>query len=1047
MGVLVGGKAGGTGQRPIIYGALQVSSSLKDINVPIFWGQRRLGTNVIWYNDFQKHKVSAKGGKGLGGKGGQQYDYTAAVELAISRGTIESILNCWPSGSTTSVTTLSALGFTLFSGAASQAPPSFVTTKFPTQARNYNNTAYLFHEKLDLGQSASIPDNAFECVRSNGFYTHTSDGYKDVNGNITPAIDCLFSDIIPDYLTNAVYGLGFVSGDIGDLGPLETYHKAQGLFFSPCLKTQETATTTFDRWSQLGNFWSFWSGTQFVFVPLGDTEITGNGVTYTPDNTPAYDLGPGDFLDKDAPVKPSIMDPSDIMNRTALTITDRTIGYTSNPLEWKDDTLVNQYGLRDNASVQGDEICDPVVGRIVVQLIGKRMTYIQRTYTFKTSYRFILCLPGTILTLTEPNLSLNKFPVRVKEIEEDDDGSLTFTCEEFPGSIGTFTNSTSNADAVDQNNPDQNADPGDANPPAVIEPDSAYTQGKATLTISASGASPNWGGCFVWIGWSPTGNMTQIGTIFAPAIQGALTAALPSHVDPDTVNTLSIDATESRSEPQAGITHDDADQLRTLSLVCQQPTLVAGIYELDATGELLAFGDVASTGTYTADLTYLRRGKYGTVPALHAIGDMFTVIDILGLSESSVNYTLPPQYIGQPIYVKLVSFNAFQNSPQDISSVAMYSYVPTGAGFGGGSGGVPEVPVGLATAPGAGQIVVNWTANLASDNVTSYTLYAAPGLSQPFGSAVQIYSGLGTTFTHSGIGNSASFTYFIVATNAVGSSSPSTGVNGTSTSTGMASGANPTATASDTAVNGTALTFMRSDAAPAVQKATTGQFGLVKPDGSTITISGGVISAVGGGGGSGYPPGTPPSVVQSCFATSAISATFATGPTNGNWMVAMTFNSANNAAGTGWTKVTEQSTGTDWGDIFIKKAGASEPTTQQPLSTTTVNGGVIIWELSGANATNPFVTGLSQAEQSGTNNTPILLPNVFNCIGLSAVSLITGATITGGFNAGTQDVLNNTGNRHLFAGHTDLSKTPMVGVMANFSTTGSSKGCTCLITS
>jgi hypothetical protein len=55
-------------------------------------------------------------------------------------------------------------------------------------------------------------------------------------------------------------------------------------------------------------------------------------------------------------------------------------------------------------------------------------------------------------------------------------------------------------------------------------------------------------------------------------------------------------------------------------------------------------------------------------------------------------------------------------------------------------------------------------------------------------------------------------------------------------------GANPTATAGPAAVNGTAKTFMRSDAAPAVQVATTGQKGLVEPDGTTIGITAGVIS-------------------------------------------------------------------------------------------------------------------------------------------------------------------------------------------------------------
>lgn len=54
--------------------------------------------------------------------------------------------------------------------------------------------------------------------------------------------------------------------------------------------------------------------------------------------------------------------------------------------------------------------------------------------------------------------------------------------------------------------------------------------------------------------------------------------------------------------------------------------------------------------------------------------------------------------------------------------------------------------------------------------------------------------------------------------------------------------ANPTALAGDVVVDGTAHTFLRSDGAPAVQKATTSQFGLVKPDGSTIDVSGGVIS-------------------------------------------------------------------------------------------------------------------------------------------------------------------------------------------------------------
>jgi hypothetical protein len=62
-------------------------------------------------------------------------------------------------------------------------------------------------------------------------------------------------------------------------------------------------------------------------------------------------------------------------------------------------------------------------------------------------------------------------------------------------------------------------------------------------------------------------------------------------------------------------------------------------------------------------------------------------------------------------------------------------------------------------------------------------------------------------------------------------------------------GANPTATATDTVVNGVATTFMRSDAAPPVQKGSASVFGILKVDGSSITASGGVISAAGGSSG------------------------------------------------------------------------------------------------------------------------------------------------------------------------------------------------------
>lgn len=74
------------------------------------------------------------------------------------------------------------------------------------------------------------------------------------------------------------------------------------------------------------------------------------------------------------------------------------------------------------------------------------------------------------------------------------------------------------------------------------------------------------------------------------------------------------------------------------------------------------------------------------------------------------------------------------------------------------------------------------------------------------------------------------------------------GSGGFALQSGIPASANPTATAGPAAVNGTATTFMTSDSAPAIQKATAAQFGIVECDGTTITCAAGVITAAAGAG-------------------------------------------------------------------------------------------------------------------------------------------------------------------------------------------------------
>ena len=138
--------------------------------------------------------------------------------------------------------------------------------------------------------------------------------------------------------------------------------------------------------------------------------------------------------------------------------------------------------------------------------------------------------------------------------------------------------------------------------------------------------------------------------------------------------------------------------------------------------------------------------------------------------------------------------------------------VATGKVIGPGTG--PPIPVASNPTATAKDTAVNGTAT------TFMRSDAAPAVQKASSSQFGITKVDGTTITASGTG-------VISSVGAVG--------------------ANPTATASDTAVNGSATTFMRSDGAPAIQKASATQFGVTKVDGTTITASGtGVISSTGG---------------------------------------------------------------------------------------------------------------------------------------------------------------------------------------------------------
>ena len=313
---------------------------------------------------------------------------------------------------------------------------------------------------------------------------------------------------------------------------------------------------------------------------------------------------------------------------------------------------------------------------------------------------------------------------------------------------------------------DPEVDPGNVNPPAIFEPSTAIIPGSSPQVWVAASGGADWGGCLVSISFDGT-NYDYIGTITSAAYQGVLTANLAAASGLDTTDTLAIDLTLSAGILPTAATNADANAFRTLCYICPNFTATA-----PGNGELLAYGAVSATGTYTNNLTYLQRGLYGTTGQAFTGGGstpaFFTRIDLGELNtppNSVIAYTLPTQYIGATLYLKFQSFNTFGNALQDIADVTEYTYTPSGQDYGGGGSGVPIAPTGFTATLYEYTVALAWTPNPASDNVQHYVVQRQLHTAGSWANIAWAYA---AQYNDSGGLSNTEYDYRVYAVNAVG---------------------------------------------------------------------------------------------------------------------------------------------------------------------------------------------------------------------------------------------------------------------------------------
>jgi hypothetical protein len=420
------------GAKPIaasspMLGPLRVQTSTQAVAVPIVYGTTRVNCNVIWYNDLQSNSLAeavagaltGKGGLGGSVKAAGTPTYSTAVALGICEGPISGIGQVWASKTSGTAATYN---FTVYTGAAGQAPFGYIATYHPDQALAYAGTAYVVTGNYYLGTATDLPTHSFEVQ---GIYCNAVTGSADAN----PAL------VLADFLTNPVYGAGIAAAQLGDFTQFSNYCLATGLLFSPVFDAQQAAQAWLTNLLQLANAALVWSAGTLKIIPYGDTPITGNGVSFAPNLTPVFSLTDDDFLEQpDGPVTLSRSAAADLSNHVMLEFLHRANQYNVAVIDVKDQASIGQVGLLPATPIQAHAICDINVAALVAQLILQRQVYSRNTYQFRLGWRYCTLEPMDIVAITDVALGLNAAPVRILSVEEDAQGTLTLTAENLnPG--------------------------------------------------------------------------------------------------------------------------------------------------------------------------------------------------------------------------------------------------------------------------------------------------------------------------------------------------------------------------------------------------------------------------------------------------------------------------------------------------------------------------------------------------------------------------------------------------------------------------------------
>ncbi len=206
---------------------------------------------------------------------------------------------------------------------------------------------------------------------------------------------------------------------------------------SPVFDTQSDAASQLNAIVQSCNAAFVWTGAQLTIVPYGDQDLSANGAKSTAPSSPLFSLTDDDFLQENGqdPVQCSRTRPSDQMNSVRFEFLDRSHDYNGSIVEAKNQAAIEAYGLRGEQPEQMHHFCDAHAAKFAATLKLQRQS-VRNVYSFTLGWRYCLLDPMDIVEITDSGLGLDQQWVRILSLEEDDNGNLKITAEEYLGGTG-----------------------------------------------------------------------------------------------------------------------------------------------------------------------------------------------------------------------------------------------------------------------------------------------------------------------------------------------------------------------------------------------------------------------------------------------------------------------------------------------------------------------------------------------------------------------------------------------------------------------------------